>query len=169
MPRTKTSFKKDQQCSTPEQLEEEQKVLELRKQGQSYRAIAEELGLSGPGQANKVFQRAVSRYTGQVGPELIKLEEMRLDDLQEAIWDMAMAGDLKAVETVLRVMERRAKLRGLDHTDKMAAAQLKIEADKVRLMAIALGRALDSVGLSDAQKEQANQVMFTELRELTAK
>lgn len=169
MPRTKTSFKKDQQVSTPEQLQEEHDVLQLRKAGKTYRAIAEEMNLSGPGQANKIFQRAISRYTGQVGPELIKLEEMRLDELQEAIWDMAMAGDLKAVETVLRVMERRAKLRGLDHTDKMAAQQLKIEADKVRVMAIALGRALDSLSLSDTDKEKAAQVMFTEMRELTAR
>jgi len=42
------------------------------------------------------------------------LELLRLDELLNALWDTAIAGDLKAVDRVLKVMERRAKLLGLD-------------------------------------------------------
>lgn len=167
MPHTSTSKKKDVQVATEVQLLQEREVLKLRHKGLSYRQISEELRLSGPGQASKIFHRAIARYTSDIGPEVRQLEEMRLDELQQAIWDMALAGDLKAVETVLRIMERRAKLCGLDHTDKMQAQQMRIEADKVRIMAIALGRALDSLKLSDSQKEQAAAVMFHEMKELS--
>lgn len=168
MPITSGTKKKDVQVASPEQLQQERDVLAARKKGLTYREIADEVGLSGPGQASKIFHRAISRYTQDIGPEVRKLEELRLDELQQAIWDMAIAGDLKAVETVLRIMERRAKLCGLDHTDKMAAAQMKIEADKVRIMAIALGRALDALQMPESAKEKAATIMFREMKELTS-
>jgi hypothetical protein len=42
------------------------------------------------------------------------LEAGRLDQLQLAIWKSALAGHLGAIDRVLRIMERRARLFGLD-------------------------------------------------------
>ena len=46
--------------------------------------------------------------------EILNMEMDRLDSLQAAVWDQAMDGDYKAVDTVLKVMNHRAKLLGLD-------------------------------------------------------
>lgn len=46
--------------------------------------------------------------------ELRKLELLRLDELQEVAWRFAMAGQLTGIDRVLKIMERRAKLLGLD-------------------------------------------------------
>lgn len=42
------------------------------------------------------------------------LEADRLDNLQSAYWASAMAGDTKDAELVLKIMDRRSKLFGLD-------------------------------------------------------
>ena len=47
--------------------------------------------------------------------EILQLEMARLDVLQDAHWDSAISGDdVKSAEFVLKVMDRRAKLLGLD-------------------------------------------------------
>ena len=46
--------------------------------------------------------------------ELVYLELERLDHLTSAVWLDAMSGSDKAVSSVLRIMERRSKLMGLD-------------------------------------------------------
>ena len=45
--------------------------------------------------------------------EVIDLELDRLDALQNAVWGLAMTGDTKAVDSVLKVMNHRAKLLSL--------------------------------------------------------
>ena len=44
---------------------------------------------------------------------------MRLDEMQFAVWDRAINGDLPALSCVLKIMDRRAKLLGLDKPEKM--------------------------------------------------
>lgn len=46
--------------------------------------------------------------------------------------------------------------------------EARIDVEKTRMMAIALGRALDALSLSEADKERAAQVMFAELRQIAA-
>ena len=47
--------------------------------------------------------------------ELLSMELDRLDDLQRAVWQDAINGDLKAVETALKIIQTRAKVLGLDN------------------------------------------------------
>lgn len=49
--------------------------------------------------------------------EVRKLEMDRLDALQEAAWMQAVRGDLKAIDTALKVITTRAKLFELDALD----------------------------------------------------
>ena len=42
------------------------------------------------------------------------LELARLDALQASLWDRAEAGDVKAVNAVLRIIDQRSRLLGLD-------------------------------------------------------
>lgn len=157
-PRPKTS-------PTDTDLALERRALELRREGHSYQSIADILELPYKTQAYRYWKRAMARHTEDIAPEIRDTEADRLDRLQLAVWANAMKGDVKSVEAVIKIMERRARLFGLDHSAKIAQQMLKIEGDKVRLMALALGRALDSLDLTDEQKEIAANVLFAELKE----
>lgn len=98
------------------------RALELRKMGLSYRVIAERMGIS------------VERAHSHVQTELIflrnkttldtesvrEMELMRLDEITASLWPKVKRGDASAVMAVLKGMERRAKLLGLDAPVKAA-------------------------------------------------
>jgi hypothetical protein len=52
--------------------------------------------------------------SSEAAAELRQLEGARLDTLQAQWWPHAIRGDYPAAKFVLRIMERRAKLFGLD-------------------------------------------------------
>jgi hypothetical protein len=92
------------------------KALQLRKAGASLRAIGDQLGISRQTACDYV-NAALAELAAEMraeAQELRALEAARLDDLQVAVWQKARAGDLEAVKTALRILERRARLLGLD-------------------------------------------------------
>lgn len=97
-----------------ERLALEKRTLDLRRAGATYQEIADELGYKNRGTAYKALRRALGRTLQDSADNLRELEAARLDQLQLGSWKAAMRGDPKAVANVLRVMERRAKLLGLD-------------------------------------------------------
>jgi DNA-binding CsgD family transcriptional regulator len=112
--------KTDQQRLTAQ--ERRIKVLSLRKAGVSFRAIAETLGCSIAtvhGDVQHVYAELNAQQQAEA-QELRTLEAARLDDLQAGCWSRARNGDLKAIQTALRIMERRARLLGLDLQPGMA-------------------------------------------------
>ncbi|MDX3232875.1 hypothetical protein [Streptomyces sp. ME19-01-6] len=75
------------------------------------------LGYSGPGDARKDLVRALQQNRDEEAAEVSvyrQQENERLDALFEAHWPDAIAGDQKAAELVLKFIDRRAKLNGLD-------------------------------------------------------
>jgi len=106
--------KTDQQRITA--TERRIKTLAYRKAGASYRAIADALSVS-LATVHDDMQRAyaeLQQEQNQAADDARTLENVRLDDLQAAVWQQARGGNLKAIGTVLRIMERRARLNGLD-------------------------------------------------------
>jgi hypothetical protein len=100
-----------------EVLEKERRALEMRRAGADYASIAAQLGYANKGGAHKAVTSALARTIGETvedAGELRRVEADRLDRLQLAIWPQAMRGDLNAVDRVLRLFERRARLLGLD-------------------------------------------------------
>ena len=99
-----------------------QQALTLRRGGASFQSIANQLGVS-KSTAHKAVSTALAALREQ-NDELAKalqtLEADRLDVLQLGIWTDAARGDLAAIQTVLRIMERRARLLGLDAPTKVA-------------------------------------------------
>jgi hypothetical protein len=89
-------------------------ALRLRAQGHTFREIAELVGYGNPGTAHEAVMGALAELTREPAEELRKLELLRLDALQQAVWSDAMKGHLGALDRVLKIMERRAKLAGLD-------------------------------------------------------
>jgi hypothetical protein len=95
------------------------RVFELRIQGHTFDQIAGEVGYSGPSGAWQAYQRIKSETIFESIDEARQLELMRLDEMQLAVWDRAINGDLPAAHCVLKIMDRRAKLLGLDKPEKV--------------------------------------------------
>lgn len=104
---------------SPELVDKEIRVLELRRVGLTWSRIAEEVGYADHTGAYAAYKRAIKRTMQQPADELRGQEIDRLDRLQVAIWPSAMKGDTRAILTIIRLMERRAKLLGLDKPIKI--------------------------------------------------
>ena len=106
----------------PELIDKEIKVLELRRAGLTWQRIAEETGYADHTGAYAAYKRAIKRTMQQPADELREQELDRIDRLQLAAWPNAMKGDTKSIMTIVKLMERRARLLGLD-------TPIKIEQD----------------------------------------
>ena len=105
----------------PDECDREIKAIELRREGYTYEQIANMMNFSSRSTAWKIIKRGLERSVVESVDELRLLESQRLDALQYAIWDKCMAGDLKAINAAIRIMERRSKLFGLDAPSKVQA------------------------------------------------
>lgn len=148
---------------TPETLELERKVLELRRAGASFPDIEKQLKTP-HSTVYSAYRRAIARTLREPAADVRALEADRLDRIQAAVWTKAMRGDLAAVDRVLRVMERRAELLGLDHKHGIAERTLQMEADKVRLMAAAFAAALEAGDIDEGARQRMTRVFLGELR-----
>lgn len=90
------------------------RALQLRKSGMPYREIAAKLGYSGPSSAFNAVEQALRESIREPADSLRTLELERLDTSLLAIWKAVQAGSLTAIDRALKIMERRAKLLGLD-------------------------------------------------------
>ena len=91
-------------------------AIELRRQGYTLKRIGQVLGVSTQTAANYVNYclRELVELTAAATEEYRQLELERLDALQAAIWNQAVSGNLFAIDRCVKLMERRAKLLGLD-------------------------------------------------------
>jgi hypothetical protein len=97
-------------------LEKDAKALELRKGGLTYREIGLKLGCTevSAWHAVRREQEKIIKLLTEDALEIVNLELLRLDTLLAGVWGKAKRGDNFAVQSALRIMERRAKLLGLD-------------------------------------------------------
>ena len=153
---------------TEETMQRELDVLRLRRAGLSFSQIALQVGYSDKSSASKAYHRALTREHRPLVAEARQLEEGRLDDLLAAVWAKAMKGDILSVREAVRISQRRARLLGLDHADGVAERLVQIESDKLRMMALALGSALEELGLSEERATEAKRLMLGKLRAMTA-
>lgn len=108
-------------------VERQARALELRKEGKGFAEIAQALGYGGPAGAYKAVTTALRKTLQEPADELRRMELERLDALHAALWPQALAGKWLAVDRVLSVMERRAKLLGLDApTRSDVVTQMKV-------------------------------------------
>lgn len=109
-------------AATATKLDRQAKALELRRAGLSYREIAAKIGI-GKSQAQRLVEAGLEQVRDEVDAEardLKAIELSRLDAMLSGLWPDARRGAHGAVDRVLRIMERRAKLLGLDAPLKMA-------------------------------------------------
>lgn len=107
-------------------------ALELRMSGLTFRAIARRMGYGGPSGAHRAVMAALNRTVDEPSDELRRLELERLDKLQIMPWKLAtVTGDLKAVDAVLAIMQRRARMLGLDSPIEYTIEDIRSIARKV--------------------------------------
>jgi hypothetical protein len=94
--------------------EKQVRALELRKAGVYYDQIAKELGYKGHQGAYKAVMSALQRTLQEPADELRRMEIARLDSLFFEVYRSARQGSLPAIDRALKIMERRARLLGLD-------------------------------------------------------
>jgi hypothetical protein len=90
-----------------------QQALDLRLAGATYRQIGERLGVSPP-IAWKHTQAALQQAPHEPAQEVREIELARLDRLHMAHWPQALGGSVEATDRVLKLMDRRVRLLGLD-------------------------------------------------------
>ncbi len=119
------------------------KAVALRLAGVDYDTIADRLGYASRGAAYTDITRALEANVAeqQRGADLLRQEELaRLDRLQAGVWQAATGGDSRAVDTALRIIDRRCKLLGLDAPVRHEVVTMDaVEAEIARLSA-ELGR-----------------------------
>jgi hypothetical protein len=106
-------------------------AMNLRLEGLRYSQIAERMHAS-----EQYCWRLVqgelqwlSRQRAEAAEQVAQLELARLDEMFHGIWPKAKQGDLAAVDRVLQLMQRRAKILGLDaetNAPQAAATQVTL-------------------------------------------
>lgn len=98
----------------PELVDKEARVVALRRQGYTWDSISSDVGYSSPSSSRDAFIRASRRVLREDVDEVRNLELDRLDLALKAIWAGVEAGDIPAINTMLKIMERRSKMLALD-------------------------------------------------------
>lgn len=134
-----------------DRAERKRNALELRLAGASYRDIAQALEVS-PATALQDCKEALADIPVQQADEMRTVELSRLDRLQRAVWPRAVKGDLQAVDRAIKIIDRRAKLFGLD-----APQQVQITANDIDLDA-AVDKMLRVAEMA-LEKEKSNHLV----------
>jgi transcriptional regulator len=98
------------------------RMLDLRLAGKTLEEIAEEMEFSVT-YISKTIKKALEEVTKSTAQDVVALETARLDALWYKMFIKATSGtkvDHNAVKSCLNIMERRAKLLGLDKPSKIA-------------------------------------------------
>lgn len=98
-------------------------ALQLRASGATYDQIALALGYANRSCAFQAVQRGLRMTLREPADQVRDLELQRLDRLQAALWARAIKGGYRAIETILKLMDRRAKLMGLDAPTRVDITQ----------------------------------------------
>ena len=101
----------------------EKDVIALRRKGRSFRQIADELNLSGPGAAHNIFKRVMEKDYEITKEAAMAHREEQLHQLDEQLGlllerQTVDPDNLNVVDRILKVLERKSKLIGLDSAIK---------------------------------------------------
>lgn len=103
-------------------LKNQAQVLALRRAGMPFSQIAAKVGIS-KSSAHQLVQEGMEDARRQIATSVdeLRAEELsRLDGMLAKAYPSAAKGDLQAIDRVLKIGERRAKLLGLDAPTRTA-------------------------------------------------
>lgn len=162
-----------QQGLTKEFLaERDLRIFKMRQAGVASNEIARRFGIS-TNAVNAAIRRQLEKLNREAlmaYPEVLRMELERLDALQQAIWPMTqhrkvtlddgtevtVEPDLKAIQQVLAVMDRRAKLLGMEQSN----ISISLESNETPQRAVLAGSAQKAVAVDAFSAEtEARQLL----------
>jgi len=120
-------------------LEREGQVLELRKAGMTFSQIAAAMNYADHTGPLKAYQSAMRKIVVEPAKQIRELEVQRLDTLWATWYPKAVAGNGAALDRCLRLMERRARLLGLDAPTNINFTVSLEQQQRIEEMAAQLG------------------------------
>jgi hypothetical protein len=153
--------------------ERDLRIFKMRQAGVSTTEIARRFGITSS-VVNRAVQRQLTKLNSEAllaYPEVLRMELERLDNLQQAIWPMtqhrkvtmddgtevAVEPDLKAIQQVLSIMDRRSKLLGMEQNTVNVNMDVR---DMNPIKATLAGEASTARALSDFDAEgEARQLL----------
>lgn len=140
--------------------ERQAQAINLRKAGVGYAAIARQLGYAGPSGAYQAVMTALHAVTREPARELVDLEVARLDDLLAGLWADARKGNVAKVDRVLKIMQRRADLLGLDAPRRFAdVTDARRDAEQI---AAEIGKADDQAIVAQIERDLRGDVLLSQ-------
>lgn len=152
--------------------EQSERALELRRKGYTYREIGKEMGITYRAAHKLVTDayREVASKASETAEQMVRLQEERIEALYKALEQQIEAGKIGAIEVAIRLLERHAKLRGLDAPAKqevkvqfqdMTDEELLAEAERLKLSANVIDvEVLASTPLPGERPEQAARLQL---------
>ncbi len=98
------------------------KAVQLRMAGFTITDIAEQIGKS-KSQTHRYLKSALEDYArdaAEAAQELVAIQEARIERMIRGLWSKAIQGQVGATDRVIKLLERQAKLHGLDKPTKIA-------------------------------------------------
>lgn len=147
----------------PEQLDRELAVVELRREGKTWQQIADAVSYATAMGAWKAYQRACQRTLQEPTDEARRIELDRLDALQRTYWEPAVEGNLRAADFVLRVIDRRARILGIDAPQKIQAEVVNYDGiGSIDAEVDRIARIIEAAELAERERSERNTVTVTE-------
>ena len=157
--------------------ERDMRIFKMRQAGTSTQEIARRFGIS-TSAVSRSIQRQLEKMNREVlmaYPEVLRLELERLDSLQQAIWpltqhrrqvmddgkEIQVEPDLKAIQQVLSIMDRRTKLLGMDQVN--VNVQMDMQSRNAEPIKATLAGAIDSALAVDAFDPETEARQLLEL------
>jgi hypothetical protein len=152
--------------------ERDLRIFKMRQAGVASNEIARRFGIT-TNAVNAAIRRQLEKLNREAlmaYPEVLRMELERLDALQQAIWPMTqhrkvtlddgtevtVEPDLKAIQQVLSVMDRRAKLLGMEQNN----ISISLEASDTPQRAVLAGSAQQAVAVDAFSAEtEARQLL----------
>ena len=150
----------ESRAETPqERVSRDLAIMNMRLHGLTFHEIARKLPEAGFRRVSvsrifAIVAKALRTGHSQPSRDLRQLELLRLDQLQAAHYKAAMNGDSAAAQRVLAIMDRRAKLLGLDSAGEEAAPLDEARATLLKKLA-ALSRGKTQAAKSKPGKTEA--------------
>lgn len=110
------------------------RAYQMRLSGMQWQEIVYRCEYVGIGEAKAevdgLLRKATQIASDDRKREVLELELGRLDALQNAIWGMAISGDLKAVDTTLKIMAHRARILALGEETAASTTTVVVTSEK---------------------------------------
>lgn len=111
--------------------ERQERAVKLRLAGLTLSEIAKQLGYNSPSAVSQAIKAAVDRVGVEPAKQLVEMELQRLDVMHQQCWVKLIAGDTSEVNNILRIMERRARITGMDAAIDSGKIEIHVQGSEV--------------------------------------